>query len=151
MNRFIKTYVYSLFDRYVNKNRTTNCTERKGDRATTCYTIRSRHPDHDKRQKAHRRTTLHSCRRFLQELREKGKAEQSSKSQTGESITDTECTCKLSTLSLYFYTIVYNPHFWAFLLIIDTSFTDELISYSIYNLSVINNITQSIIGSGGIS
>jgi hypothetical protein len=53
-------------------------------------------------------------------------------------------------LSLFFYSIIYNAQFWQYVYLFEISFTDEVIAYNNYNLSVIINTTQCLLNQGCI-
>lgn len=64
-------------------------------------------------------------------------------------LTELESQKLLSQLSnrfsFLFYSIVFNPHFWTLIYSLETSFTDELIAFNTYNLSVIFHTTQCLL------
>lgn len=147
MNRFITRCIHTIYN--VHTHRTTNSTEAKGDRATEGDTIRSRYRICLKHQESYRRTIVSGCGRILQECRKKDASKQLDKGKRSKKESVTCSSIRLS-LSLFFYPIIYNPQLWVFLFILDTSFADELIAYSAYNLSVIMHTTHCLLTKGCI-
>lgn len=47
--------------------------------------------------------------------------------------------------SFLFYSIIFNPQFWALIYVFEASFTDELVALNSYNLSVIIQTTQCLL------
>lgn len=142
MNRFIIRCINTIIDVYT--HRTTDTAKGKRDRTTESDTIRSRYSRSLERQETYRGTIVQCMRRILQERNEKNATSKLAESKRGKKEPFTSTSLTLS-LSLFFYSIIYNPQIWVFLFIIDTSFGDELMAYNYYNLSVIMHTTHCLL------